>query len=134
MSHSPPRRFCRPHRGRRSRLRTWRRDGPHKIRPVRRCRIERVRRWRSADLTHSPRVTTRDRGVALGLSLALLTLPFLASCDRTSVSPAPARPTPAAPPPPKPQRAITFQGLDYDYRGSTAILPDDRMTHQKEPP
>ena len=82
----------------------------------------------------------RGGRVALGLTLAILSFPLLASCDRTPkrlapTVPLPNKPVPTKPAPPaKPGRTITFQGLDNDFRGSTTVLPDDRVIHHKEPP
>lgn len=97
----------------------------------------------------SPRVTNpppppqlhgRNGRVAIGLTLAILSFSLMASCDRTPKRPAPTEPlpqktVPAKPAPPsKPGRTITVQGLDNDFRGSTTVLPDDRVIHHKEPP
>ena len=97
----------------------------------------------------SPRVTNqpprpqlhgRNGRVAIGLTLAILSFPLMASCDRAPKRPAPADPLPNKPvptkpaPPARPGRTITFQGLDNDFRGSTTVLPEDRVIHHKEPP
>jgi hypothetical protein len=82
----------------------------------------------------------REGRVALGLTLAILSFPLLASCDRTPNRLAPADPLPNKPVPTKPAplarpgRTITFQGLDNDFRGSTTVLPDGRVIQHKEPP
>ena len=82
----------------------------------------------------------REGRVAIGLTLVILSFPLLASCDRTPNRPAPAgslpsKPIPTKPASPaKPGRTIIFQGLDNDFRGSTTVLPDDRVIHHKEPP
>ena len=79
----------------------------------------------------------REGRVALGLTLAILSFPLLASCDRTPKRPAPTVPLPNKPVPTKPAqpakpgRTITFQGLDNDFRGSTTVLPDDRVIQHK---
>ena len=85
----------------------------------------------------SSRPLDRNGRVALGLSLAILSFPLVTSCSRTSTptqptsrASVPVQPTPAA----KLARTITFQGLDNDFRGSTTVLPDDRVIHHKEPP
>ena len=88
----------------------------------------------------SPQPTGREGRIAIGLTLAILSFPLMASCDRTPKRPAPTAPlpnktVPAKPAAPaKPGRTITFQGLDNDFRGSTTVLPDDRVIHHKEPP
>ncbi len=91
----------------------------------------------SGTLSRPSRPISRNGRVALGLSLAILSFPLMASCDRTSTPNRPAPPatvpTPPAPPA-KPSRTITFQGLNNDFRGSTTVLPDDRVIHHKEPP
>lgn len=138
MSQSQRCRYGRLHRRRsncRSRLRPWQRPRPHK-KSDQRSSIALAHRRKSKELMRSPMTTTCNQGVALSLSLALLSLPFLASCARESTRLAPSSPVPtAAPPtpPPKSSRTIHFQGLDHDYRGSTGILPDDRRVHRKEP-
>ena len=77
----------------------------------------------------------REGRVALGLTLAILSFPLLASCDHTPNRPAPTGPLPNKPAPlAKPGRTITFQGLDNDFRGSTTVLSDDQVIHHKEPP
>ena len=79
----------------------------------------------------------REGRVAITLSLAILSFPLMASCDRTATPTQSAPPAlvPAKPAPPtKPGRTITFQGFDNDFRGSTKVLPDDRVIHHKEPP
>ena len=135
-------------------------------RPVfRRSRMNR-RRYRSLMLRHagscstqsaprrsSPQCSLRVRNplrppqpigcegrVAIGLTLAILSFPLLASCDRATNRPVPACPLTNKPaltkpaPPAKPGRTITFQGLDNDFRGSTTVLSDGRVIHHKEPP
>lgn len=87
-----------------------------------------------------PEPIGRKGHVAIGLTLAILTFPLMASCDRTPKRPAPTEPLPQKTvttkptPPAKPGRTIIFQGLDNDFRGSTTVLPDDRVMHHKEPP
>lgn len=100
---------------------------------------------RVTDRPHPPRPPSRDGRVAIGLTLAILSFPLLASCDRTLKPPAPVDPlpsnavrnkvVPAKPEPPaRPGRTINFQGLDNDFRGSTTVLPDNQVIHHKEPP
>lgn len=74
--------------------------------------------------------------------LVLVTLASPVSCSRIPPKPAP---TPAAPhrpvavipspatsvPPTKSDRVITIHALDNEYHSSTAILPDNRLDHQK---
>ena len=88
----------------------------------------------------SSRPIGRNGRVALGLTLAILSFPLMASCDHTPNRPAPNGPLPNKPvptkpaPPAKPGHTITFQGLDNNFRGSTTVLLDDRVIHHKEPP
>ena len=95
---------------------------------------------RVRNLPRPPQPVGRQGRVALGLTLAILSFPLLASCDRTPNRPTPTgslpnKPVPTKPAPPaKPSHTITFQGLDNDFRGSTTVLPDDRVIHHKEPP
>lgn len=139
MPRSQRHRYRRLHRSRRyyrSRLRTWQRTCPHKKSDQQSC-VVLARHHRSKALMRPSMPTTYNQGVALSLSLALLSLPFLTSCARqpARLAPSPPVPTFAHPtPPPKPSRMMHFQGLDHDYRGSTGILPDDRRVHRKEPP
>jgi hypothetical protein len=108
-------------------------------------RISSARSPRGKNRPHPPRPTGRDRRVAIGLTLAILSFPLLASCDRTPKGAAPIDPLrsntvpnkvdPTKPAPPaRPGRTITFQGLDNDFRGSTTVLPDNQVIHHKESP
>jgi hypothetical protein len=74
--------------------------------------------------------------------LILLTLASLVSCSRTRSKPARTQSAPPMPvavspspvtsiPPPKSNRVITIHALDNEYRGSTSILPDNGLDHQK---
>ena len=103
----------------------------------------RVSARRSPRVTNQPpppQLHDRKGRVAIGLTLAILSFPLMASCDRTPKRPAPTNPLPNKPvsikpsPPARPGRTIIFQGLDNDFRGSTTVLPDDRVIHHKEPP
>ena len=95
---------------------------------------------RVRNLPRPPQSIGREGRVAIGLTLAILSFPLMVSCDRAtnrldSPSPIPTKPLPTKPAPPaKPGRIITCQGLDNDFRGSTTVLPDDRVIHHKEPP
>ena len=85
--------------------------------------------------TLAPDPATREARVPLGLTFVLLSLPLLASCDRPAAPAAPAGRISNPPAVPAgPGRTITFQGLDNDFRGSTTVLSNDRVIHQKEPP
>lgn len=78
------------------------------------------------------------------LALAWLFVPVVPGCDRCARAPTPIPPNtdppppvptaPGTPPPPTAPsgRNIQFQGLDHDYRGSTRVLPNDRVKHQKD--
>ena len=107
-------------------------SAPRRVSPQRSLRVR--------NLPRPPQPIGREGHVAIGLTLAILSFPFMASCDRTPKRPAPADPLPnkSVPtkpaPPTRPGRTITFQGLDNDFRGSTTVLPDDRVIHHKEPP
>ena len=95
---------------------------------------------RARNSSRPPQPVGRERSVAIGLTLAILSFPLMASCNRTANRLAPPCPLPNKPvsakpvPPAKPGQTITFQGLDNDFRGSTTVLPDDRVIHHKEPP
>ena len=82
------------------------------------------------------------------LSIAWLVLPLLPGCvpqteptqrDPAAISafagqvPSPTL-LPAPPPtaPPLPGRSIKIRGLDNDYRGTTRVLPDKKLIHQKD--
>jgi hypothetical protein len=80
---------------------------------------------------------TRGRSAAFGVSLAMLTLPFLVSCARQpsqlprsssnqAIAPAPARPESSG--------TIRYQGLDYDYSGSASAHSQSAQNQQKGPP
>ena len=110
--------------------------------PRRRSRRPTSQATNRARPCHSP---GRDGRVAIGLTLAILSFPLLASCERTPTRPAPIEPLPtnAVPhkaipskpaSPSKPGRTISFQGLDNDFRGATTVLPDNQVIHHKEPP
>jgi hypothetical protein len=132
--------YRRYHKHRRQRFRALRWDGPR----LRRCRYGENDRYFRGSANRSP--TYAKRGVATCLLLAFVTLPVLASCrdarsrpivQKTTSPDFTATKTPeqpvTSPPPASPHRTITFRGLDNPYHGTTAILPDDRPVHQKEP-
>ena len=99
------------------------------------------------DLRHShfraPRIVA-----AVMLTFAWLLLPLLPGCGRRTPTshPAPAPDTtastpedvstpnsqPTNPPAPAAGSTITFRGLDNDYRGTTRVMPDKQLVHQKE--
>ena len=120
----------------RSRHRRRRCPGPRTPRSVQRRWRVRLRHRQFTGPMRLPLRTNCDRGVALSVSLAMLALPFLASCARQPphVSRSPSQQA-VSPPPvgPASPRTIRFQGLDHNYRGSTSINSKDGQTHQKEP-
>ncbi len=88
---------------------------------------------------------------AVILSIAWLVLPLLPGCGSEPTKPAamqsgspptiePPTAKPSSPdsPPPvpaagtNPGRVIRFRGVDNEYRGSTHVLPDGKVAHQKE--
>ena len=99
------------------------------------------------DLRHScsraPRIVA-----AVMLTIAWLLLPLLPGCSRRTPTsrPAPAPDntastpadvsTPNSPPTKSPAPAaggtITFRGLDNEYRGTTRVMPNKQLVHQKE--
>lgn len=124
-------------RSHRSRHRPPRRTGSRTSRRVQRHWRVRLRHRQHAGPMRLTLRTNCGRGVALGVSLALLTVPFLVSCARQPLHLSPSTSQQAANPPPGPPaspRPIHFQGLDHNYRGSTSIHSEERQSHQKEPP
>ena len=100
------------------------------------------------ELRHSRSRATRIV-TAVMLTIAWLVLPLLPGCGRRTPAsqPSPAPGTtestaadlapPNSPPTKSPAPAaaggsITFRGLDNDYRGTTRILPNKQLIHQKE--
>ena len=124
---------------RRYRSMMLRRAGSRSTQSALRCgSLPRSSRTRSQP--RPPQPIGREGRVAIGLTLAILSFPLLASCDRATNRPAPPSPLSNKPistkpaPPAKSNHTITFQGLDNDFRGSTTVLPNDRVIHHKEPP
>lgn len=102
------------------------------IRNIRRLRHS---RWRAARFCST-----------VLLTIAWLVLPLIPGCGhRTQTSsslPVPPDARPAVPPPKSPPRipvtatpsgrSINVRGLDNEYRGTTRILPDKQLIHQKD--
>lgn len=74
------------------------------------------------------------------MALIMLFLPLAPGCDRHTSMPtqprstsAPLRPSTAVIPSKSlPPRSIQFHGMDNDYRGSSRVLPNGRLAHQKD--
>ena len=91
---------------------------------------------------------SRFRAVRIGstviLSITWLLLPLLPGCvpqtvstqrPPTSLGPLPVQapsPTPLPTAPAQPGRSIKIRGLDNDYQGTTRVLPDKKLIHQKD--
>ncbi|MDB5348492.1 MAG: hypothetical protein JWP89_6869 [Schlesneria sp.] len=126
MSHSPR---SRRHVRRRTGLRTPRSN-------QRRWQVRRRHR-RIVAPARLTVLVTRDRSVAFSVSLALFMLPFLMSCahqsahlqrstsNQTAVS---------GPKRPESSGTVRYQGLDYNYSGSTSAHSQNRQIQQKGPP
>ena len=74
------------------------------------------------------RKRTPHPSLAIGFSLALLTVPILVSCGSGSSRTVSSKPPPATPP-----RTITFRGLDNDYRGHSTVESGGRVLHRRNP-
>ena len=72
------------------------------------------------------RKRTLRPSLAIGFSLALLTVPILVSCGSGASRTVSSKPPPATPP-----GTITFRGLDNDYRGHSTVEPGGRILHQR---
>lgn len=97
----------------------------------RKCR-RKAKRSRPQCGLHSRDIVRRKRtlrpSLAIGFSLALLTVPILVSCGSGSSRTVSSKPPPATPP-----GTITFRGLDNDYRGHSTVEPGGRILHQRNP-
>ncbi|MDP1799460.1 MAG: hypothetical protein Q8K78_18330 [Planctomycetaceae bacterium] len=95
---------------------------------------------------HPPRRPHPRRRVVMTLLVAAtwLCVPLVPGCDHRTRAPtsdpstpepsptAPIRPEQPSPTTPSSGRNIQFQGLDQDYRGSTRVMPNDRVIHRKD--
>ncbi|OYW25152.1 MAG: hypothetical protein B7Z55_00155 [Planctomycetales bacterium 12-60-4] len=82
--------------------------------------------------------------ITLLVAAAWLCVPVVSGCDHPTraLTPEPSTPKPAPTAPIRPEqpspttpssgRNIQFQGLDHDYRGSTRVMPNDRVIHRKD--
>lgn len=120
----------------RQRSRTTGRNSSRTPKSVQLCWRVRTRRFRSAGPMRLPVRTTCDRRIGLSVSMALLTLPFLASCARqpSHVSqPQSQKKGSQSPVSSDSFGTIRFQGVDHPYR-ATSSLSDDPHTQSKDPP
>jgi hypothetical protein len=82
----------------------------------------------------------------VSMAFAWFCVPLMPGCDHRARAPTstpaplnpvpspeePTVPTKASSAPPAAGRTIRFEGLDQEYRGTTRVLPNDQVTHQKD--